>query len=105
MGNQLQFGKEYTALLTRRDGVKLFTCPFIPAPVPAAIADLPSLVPLSSPMHIQGKGTAYWYDMLGRVYSSSPYDNSDITAPGMQGCFLLVLQGSETRSIHQVMVR
>ena len=105
MGNQLQFGKEYTALLTRKDGVKLFTCPFIPAAVPAEIADMPSLVPLSSPMHISGKGTAYWYDMLGRVYGTNPYNDSDIISPAVQGCFLLVLQGTETRSIHQVMVR
>ena len=105
LGNQLDFNADYTALLTRKDGVKLFTCPFRPVPVPAAIADLPSLVPLSSPMHIRGKGTAYWYDMLGRVYTSCPYDDSDITAPGMPGYFLLVLQGNDVRSIHQVMVR
>ncbi len=105
MGNQLQFGKEYTALLTRKDGVKLFTCPFVPAAVPAEIADLPSLVPLSAPMHIRGTGTAYWYDMLGRVYGSSPYNESDIIAPATQGCYLLVLQNNEGRTVHQIMVR
>ena len=106
MGNQLQFGKEYTALLKRsNDGVKLFTCPFIPTPVPAQIADLPSLVPLSSPMHIQGKGTATWVDMLGRIHHTDAYNNSNIIAPGIAGYFILVLDGNERRTIHHVMVR
>ena len=105
MGNKLQFGSEYTALLTRNDGVKLFTCPFIPTAVPAEIADLPSLVPLSAPMHVQGKGTATWVDMLGRVHHTDAYDNSDIVAPGITGYFLLVLQGNDSRTIHHVMVR
>lgn len=105
MDNQLQFGKEYTALLTRNDGVKLFTCPFIPVQEAPEIADMPSLVPISAPMRIRGKGTATWVDMLGRIHHTDAYDNSDIVAPGITGYFLLVLQSNERRAIHRVMVR
>lgn len=105
-GNKLQFGQEYTALLVRTsDGVKLFTCPFIPTEVPAEIADMPSLVLLSSPMHVRGKGTAYWYDMLGRLYSSKAYDNSNIIAPSTAGYYLLVLRNGDTQTVHRIMVR
>lgn len=106
--NQLQFGKEYMALLTRKDGVKLFTCPFIPAQVPAEYTDMPvltSLVAPSSPMHVRGKGTAYWYDMLGRLYSSKAYDNSNIIAPSTAGYYLLVLRNGDTQTVHRIMVR
>ncbi|MBO4519479.1 MAG: fibronectin type III domain-containing protein [Paludibacteraceae bacterium] len=105
-GNKLQFGQEYTALLVRsKDGVKLFTCPFVPTEVPAEIDDMPTLIMLTAPMHIKGKGTAYWYDMLGRVYSSSPYNYSNIIAPAVPGCYLLVLQSGEGRTVHHIMVR
>lgn len=108
LDNQLQFGKEYTALLTRKDGVKLFTCPFIPQQVPAEYADMPklgSLVVPSAQMPVKGEGTAYWYDMLGRMHHSDQYDNSYITAPASVGFYLLVLQSKDARTIHQVMVR
>ena len=104
-GVTLRFGEEYTALLTRKDGVKLFTCPFIPTAVAADVTDMPSLVPLSSPMHISSKGTAVWYDMLGRVHHSEAYDHSDIIAPATAGYYLLVLRSAETRTIHRVMVK
>ena len=108
MGNQLMFGQEYTALLTRKDGVKLFTCPFIPVKVSAEYTDMPKLGSLVIPaaqMPVKGQGTAYWYDMLGRMHHSDEYDNSYITAPASAGYYLVVLQGKETRTIHQVMVR
>lgn len=109
LDNQLNFGQEYSALLTRKgDRVKLFTCPFIPVQVPAEYADMPklgSLVVPSAQMPVKGTGTAYWYDMLGRMHHSDQYDNSFITAPGAVGYYLLVLQGQEKRTIHQVMVR
>ena len=101
----LHMGSEYAALLTRKDGLKLFTCVYIPAPVAPEVTDLPSLVPLSAPLHIQGKGTAYWYDMLGRLHHSDAYDDSAITAPGTAGYYLLVLQSSASRSVHQMMVK
>ena len=56
-------------------------------------------------MHMQGKGTATWVDMLGRVHHTDAYDNSDIVAPGITGYYLLVLQGNDSRTIHHVMVR
>jgi hypothetical protein len=105
VGNQLRMGEEYTALLTRNDGVKLFTCVYIPTAVPAEYTDMPSLVAPSSPMAARGKGTASWYDMLGRIHHSDAYDNSDIFAPATAGYYLLVLQSAETRTIHHVMVR
>ncbi|MBQ3997776.1 MAG: hypothetical protein II644_00400 [Paludibacteraceae bacterium] len=104
-GAQLRFGEEYTALLTRSDGVKLFTCPFVPAPVAADVTDMPSLVPPSSPLHISAKGTAVWYDALGRRHHSDQYDHSDIITPGTAGYYLLVLQSGNNRSIHQIVVR
>ena len=103
--NQLRFGEEYTALLTRNDGVKLFTCPFIPTAVAADITDMPSLVSPSAPMLVRGQGTAIWYDMLGRMYATEPYDSSMITAPGAKGYYLLVLQSDNARSIHRVVVK
>lgn len=104
-GVRLHFGESYSALLTRRDGVKLFTCPFTPEPVAAGISDLPTLVPPSAPMQIPGKGTAYWYDVLGRQYHAQPYNDSGIISPAVRGYYLLVLQADEGRSIHSVMVK
>ena len=98
-------GEQYCALLTRSDGVKLFTCAFVPTEVPAEILDMPSLVPISSPLHVQGKGKACWYDMLGRPHQSEPYDNSDITAPSVAGYYLLELRSESARTIHSMMVR
>lgn len=103
--SQLQFGQEYQALLTRNDGVKLFTCAFIPSPVSADVKDMPTLVPPSAPLEIKGKGTASWYDMLGRLYNSETFDDSQIRTPGTRGYFLLVLQTNNTRTIHRVVVR
>ena len=102
---QLRFGEEYTALLTRNDGVKLFTCPFIPVPVAAEVTDMPSLVPPSAPMQVKGKGTACWYDLMGRQYSAQPYDNSEILTPASQGCYLLILNEENTRASHRVIVK
>ena len=104
-GSQLRFGEAYTALLWRNDGVALFTCPFVPAAVPAGTEDVPSLVAPSSPMHMPGKGTAVWYDMLGRKQYSEPYDSSDIISPAAAGYYILVLQTTSTRTIHHIIVR
>lgn len=104
-GKELSMGSEYTALLTRNDGVKLFACVFVPSPVSAEVKDLPTLVPPSEPMRIKGKGKAYWYDTLGRTHHMDTYDDSHITAPGTAGYYLLVLQEKDTRSVHRIMVK
>ena len=101
----LQMGRSYQALLTRADGVKLFTCAYIPSPVSAEITDMPSLVPPSSAMHVKGRGQASWYDTLGRLYHSDAYDDSDITTPATAGYYLLVLQNDDARAVHQVVVK
>jgi hypothetical protein len=96
-GDNLQFGAEYSALLTREDGVKLFTCPFVPQQV--AIDAMPNLttqiVNPSAQMPVKGTGTAYWYDMLGRVFKVESYNNTSITAPSQRGYYLLILQSSD----------
>ena len=96
-GENLQFGAEYSALLTREDGVKLFTCPFVPQQV--AIDAMPNLttqiVNPSAQMPVKGTGTAYWYDMLGRVFKVESYNNTSITAPSQRGYYLLILQSSD----------
>lgn len=107
---QLRFGEPYSALLTRDDGVQLFTCPIEPEKVSADITDMPSLVPLGSSIQVQGKGKAYWYDVLGRPHHTESYDNSSISAPTTAGYYLLVLRASDTnapkpRTIHPMMVR
>ena len=103
---QLRFGQPYTALLTRDDGVKLFTCPFEPVEyTKSEVPDMPTLVPLGSPLQVKGKGKAYWYDLLGRPHHTESYDNSAITAPTSAGYYLLLLQGDESREIHPVMVK
>ena len=105
-GNQLRLGEEYQALLLRRsDGVKQFTCPFIPVAVAADVKDMPSLVPMSSQMPMKGKGTAYWYDMLGRRYSSEAYNDSEISTPSAAGFYLLVLQTENVRGTHHILVK
>lgn len=101
----LQFGQPYSALLTRSDGVKLFTCAFIPTQVPASISDMPTLVPLAQPLKVAGKGTATWYDMLGRAHHSESYNDSEIHAPATAGSYLLILQSEHTRDAHHVMVK
>jgi hypothetical protein len=100
---KLRMDEAYTALLWRNDGVALFTCPFVPE-----IKDynpMPTLVPLSSPMNIKGKGTAYWYDMTGRIHHRESYHDSDIYAPNSLGYYLLVLQSADERTIHPIIVR
>lgn len=96
-GENLQFGAEYSALLTREDGVKLFTCPFVPQQV--AIDAMPNLttqiVNPSAQMPVKGTGTAYWYDMLGRMFKVENYNNTSITAPSQRGYYLLILQSSD----------
>lgn len=105
-GVQLRFGEEYQALLMRRDdGVKQFTCPFIPAAVAAEVTDMPSLVPPSAPLQMKGKGTAYWYDMLGNRHGAQTYDNSEIRTPAAQGCYLLILNEENTRAAHRILVK
>ena len=104
-GKTLYFtGEQYTALLTRSDGVKLFTCAFTPTER-TDIPDMPSLVPPGSSVHVEGKGNACWYDMLGRPHQSEPYDHSDITAPSVAGYYLLELRSDNSRTIHSMMVR
>lgn len=97
---ELRFGEEYTALLLREDGVKLFTCPFIPEKVPASVMDTPQLTPIvvppTSQIPMQGEGIAYWYDMLGRLHKMENYNNSAITTPDQQGHYVLMLQSQET---------
>ena len=102
---QLRFGEEYQALLTRNDGVKLFTCAFIPAPVPAEVLDMPSLVPMAQPISVQGQGVAQWVDMLGRLHHSESFNNSDIYAPAAAGSYLLILQKQDIRSAHHIVVK
>lgn len=97
---ELRFGEEYTALLLREDGVKLFTCPFIPEKVPASVMETPQLTPIvvppTSQIPMQGEGIAYWYDMLGRLHKMENYNNSAITTPDQQGHYVLMLQSQET---------
>jgi hypothetical protein len=83
----------------------LFTCVFVPAPVPAEVTNMPSLVPLNAPMQIQGRGTAYWYDMLGRRHHAQDYNDSEITAPNTAGWYLLILQGEHARESHRILVK
>ncbi len=114
VGNELLFGKDYTALLTRKDGTQIFTCAFVPVSVPEAAMPYPQLtntvVSPSAPIRLSGKGTAYWYDVLGRSRTSETYDNSDIAAPAAVGFYLLVLQPDDTSesanlTTHRVLVR
>ena len=108
---QLRFGEPYSALLTRADGVQLFTCPIYPIKeTDPTKTDIPTLVPLGSSIQVQGKGKAYWYDVLGRPHHTESYDNSSISAPTTAGYYLLVLRASDTnapkpRTIHPMMVR
>lgn len=104
-GKQLRFGEEYQALLTREDGVKLFTCAFVPAPVPAEVTDMPSLVPMAQPIPVQGQGVAQWVDMLGRTHHTEAFNNSDIHAPAAAGSYLLILQKQDNRSAHHIVVK
>jgi len=102
---KLRFGDEYAALLTRKDGVKLFSCAFIPEQVPVDITDMPSLVPIGSSLNVKGRGTAAWYDLSGRKYSEQVFDNSSIIAPSTVGYYLLVLQSDSDRIIHPMLVK
>ena len=107
---QLQFGKPYQALLRRvKDGALVFTCEYIPQPVPATYTEMPHLIAYTvqpkAALHMKGRGTAHWYDMLGRRHHSDAFDDSDILAPGTVGYYLLVLEGEDNREINQVLVR
>lgn len=108
---ELRFGEEYTALLLREDGVKLFTCPFIPEKVPASVMETPVLVNLpavvtpTQQIPISGSGVAYWYDMLGRQHQMELFDNSAISVPEQQGCYVLLLQTKQTTYHHRMIVK
>jgi hypothetical protein len=56
-------------------------------------------------MRLQGKGTATWYDMLGRRHHADAFNNSDITAPATAGFYLLVLHSADKREVHRMLVR
>lgn len=103
--NVLRFGSEYAVLLTRDDGIQLYSCSFIPVAVPAEIINMPSLVPLGAQIPVPGAGKAVWYDLSGRVYNAQVYENSSITAPSAAGYYLLELRSDTKRSIHQMMVK
>ena len=107
---QLQFGKEYQALLRRvKDGALIFTCAYIPQPVPTTYTEQPHLTAYTAhpkqALRMRGRGTAEWYDMLGRRHNSVGFDNSDILAPATVGYYLLVLRREDGREINQVLVK
>jgi len=107
---ELVMGGEYQALLTRKaDGVKLFTCAYRPSSVPEASQPMPQLkqtvIMPAATMRLQGKGTATWYDMLGRRHHADAFNNSDITAPATAGFYLLVLHSADKREVHRMLVR
>ena len=103
---ELRMGEAYQAFLRRStDGVMVFTCIFIPESVPEATQPMPTLVPLNAPMQIQGRGTAYWYDMLGRRHHYQDYNDSQISAPNTAGWYLLILQSDHTRHTHHILVK
>jgi hypothetical protein len=103
-GAKLHLGETYTAQLWY-NGVAIFSCPFIPTDMVIQNAEMPSLVPPSTPLKVPGKGTASWYDTLGRPYRSEAYDDSDIMTPGTRGYYLLVLQSSDARTVHPIIVK
>lgn len=102
---QLQMGGEYKALLTRNDGVQLYTCSFVPAPAPADVKDMPTLVPIGAQISVSGTGTASWYDLAGRKHTTQSYNNSTITAPFTAGYYLLELNSETNRTVHPLMVK
>lgn len=108
VGQHLLYGHEYTALLTRkRDGAQVFTCACLPKEV-SGYTDVPqlrTLVNAAAQMPVSGRGTAYWYDTLGRLHHSDSYDNSYITAPAITGYYLVELRSGNNRSIHPVLVK
>ena len=106
-GQNLKMGAAYSALLTRSDGVALMTCAFVPAPVsPDVVPDMPTLVPISAPLQIKGKGRACWYDMLGRPQRSQDYNDSEVTTPASAGYYILVLHPeSSATTRHPMLVR
>ncbi len=108
VGQHLLYGHEYTALLTRkRDGAQVFTCACLPEEV-SGYTDVPqlrTLVNAAAQMPVSGRGTAYWYDTLGRLHHSDSYDNSYITAPAITGYYLVELRSGNNRSIHPVLVK
>ena len=75
------------------------------APEYTDMPKLSSLVPPAAQMPVSGRGTAFWYDMLGRVHHTDTYDNSYITAPAAAGYYLVELRGTNTRRIQAVMVK
>lgn len=108
VGQHLLYGHEYTALLTRkRDGAQVFTCACLPEEVPGNmdVPQLRTLVNAAAQMPVSGRGTAYWYDTLGRLHHSDSYDNSYITAPAITGYYLVELRSGNNRSIHPVLVK
>ncbi len=108
VGQHLLYGHEYTALLTRkRDGAQVFTCACLPEEVPSNmdVPQLRTLVNAAAQMPVSGRGTAYWYDTLGRLHHSDSYDNSYITAPAITGYYLVELRSGNNRSIHPVLVK
>lgn len=107
---QLQFGKEYQALLRRvKDGALVFTCAYIPQPVPTTYTEQPHLTAYTAKpkqaLRMRGRGTAEWYDMLGRRHHVDGFNDSDILAPATVGYYLLVLQREDGREINQVLVK
>jgi hypothetical protein len=84
-------GDVYSALLTRENGDKVFTCDFVPDLTIQNEGNLLMPSPIH-PMQILNSpenGTVTIWNITGTVYSVQRIENNQFTAPGAQGIYIL----------------
>lgn len=99
----------YSVLLTRDDGVILFTCDFIPTyrviqnSVPTLV-NTSQIIPLSV---VSSKGSATFWDINGLLHSTQMVDseNKQIQAPAQKGMYILNLVFDDDCSQYKMVVK
>lgn len=96
----------YSCLLTRNDGVVLFSCDFVPI-IPQR-SMIPSLMPASATMRIEvtEETLASFYTLQGNLIMQqrlTPSSN-ELRMPAAKGIYLLQLNSTENNTTHKILI-
>lgn len=96
----------YSCLLTRDDGVTLFSCDFLPATQQRS--NIPSLLSAATKLSINltEETVATFYTLCGEIIAQqrlSP-DNNQLTIPAAKGFYLLQLKSNDTNKTHKILI-
>ena len=106
---EFDLNDRYSALLTRSDGVQLFTCDFIPERR-IITKPFPTLVSVSQTIPLNNNttsGTVSFSDTSGRLYSVQSINttNQSVRVPGIRGLFILNITSNEMNEQYMIVVK